>query len=132
MVDPRPIIADTSVFIGHETKRFTDGRLDDFLIGVSTVTLGELRLGVLHAADPQSMSRRLSTFQFAQTFNAIPIDELVADAWSELIAEIRKSGRKKMPINDSWIAATAKANDVPVLTQDADFDDVPGLQVVKL
>ena len=37
-----------------------------------------------------------------------------------------------MPINDSWIAATAIAHDLPVVTQDADFDDAPGLAVIKL
>lgn len=37
-----------------------------------------------------------------------------------------------MPINDSWIAATAIAHGIPVATQDDDYDDVPGLDVVKL
>jgi len=37
-----------------------------------------------------------------------------------------------MPINDSWIAATALAHDLTVTTQDDDYDDVPGLQVVKV
>jgi len=29
-------------------------------------------------------------------------------------------------------AATARALDVPVYTQDADFDEVPGVQVVRV
>ena len=37
-----------------------------------------------------------------------------------------------MPINDSWIAATALARGMPVVTQDSDYDDVPGLRVVKV
>jgi predicted nucleic acid-binding protein len=39
---------------------------------------------------------------------------------------------KNMPINDSWIAATALAAGVPVVTQDADYDDVPGLAVIRV
>ncbi len=35
-----------------------------------------------------------------------------------------------MAVNDSWIAATATALGVPVVTQDADSVDVPGLVVV--
>ncbi len=35
-----------------------------------------------------------------------------------------------MPINDSWIAATAMSLDVPVITQDKDFPDLPGLDIV--
>jgi predicted nucleic acid-binding protein len=37
-----------------------------------------------------------------------------------------------MPVNDSWIAATAMSLGVPVVTQDADYDGVPGLQVIRV
>jgi hypothetical protein len=37
-----------------------------------------------------------------------------------------------MPVNDSWIAAIAIANEMVVVTQDRDYDDVPGLAVVKV
>jgi len=36
-----------------------------------------------------------------------------------------------MPLNDSWIAATAIAEGVPVVSQGDDYD-VPGLAVVRL
>lgn len=39
---------------------------------------------------------------------------------------------RRIPLNDSWIAATAIAHRLPVATQDDDYDDVPGLEVVKL
>ena len=37
-----------------------------------------------------------------------------------------------MPVNDSWIAATALALNVPVVTQDDDYVTVPGLDVVRV
>jgi hypothetical protein len=37
-----------------------------------------------------------------------------------------------MPVNDSWIAATAIAHDIPVVTQDDDYDDALGLEVIKV
>jgi predicted nucleic acid-binding protein len=37
-----------------------------------------------------------------------------------------------MPVNDSWIAATAMSLDLPVLTQDADYVEVPGLTVIRV
>lgn len=39
---------------------------------------------------------------------------------------LRDAGRR-MPLNDSWIAATALAHAIPVVSQDEDYDDVPGL-----
>jgi predicted nucleic acid-binding protein len=37
-----------------------------------------------------------------------------------------------MPLSDSWIAATAIALRIPVVSQDADYDGVPGLQVIRI
>ena len=43
----RRALADTSVFIGLEATRFNSEQFADFEWGVSAITLGELRLGVL-------------------------------------------------------------------------------------
>ncbi len=131
MVTMRRALADTSVFVGLETKRLDASRFAGFEWGISALTLGELRLGVLQANDPESASRRLSTYQLAQRFEAIPVDESVSDAWALLVSRLRTAGRK-VPINDSWIAATAIAQDIPVVTQDADYDAMPGVQVIKI
>jgi predicted nucleic acid-binding protein len=37
-----------------------------------------------------------------------------------------------MPVNDSWIAATAIALGIPVVTQDDDYVEVPGLRVIHV
>lgn len=34
--------------------------------------------------------------------------------------------------NDSWIAATAIARDLPIVTQDDDYDGIPGLEVIRV
>jgi hypothetical protein len=37
-----------------------------------------------------------------------------------------------MPVNDSWIAATAMAMAVPVVTQDADYVELEDLRVIRV
>jgi hypothetical protein len=37
-----------------------------------------------------------------------------------------------MPVNDSWIAATAIALDVPLVTQDEDHLEVGNLRVIRV
>ncbi len=37
-----------------------------------------------------------------------------------------------MPISDSWIATTAIANGMAVASQDGDYDDMPGLDVIRV
>jgi predicted nucleic acid-binding protein len=131
VVTARRALADTSVFIGLEADRLQAGRFERFEWGISAITLGELRLGVLQAADPDSVSRRLSTYLLAQRFEALPVDEPVSEAWALLVSRLRADGRK-VPINDSWIAATAIAHGIPVVTQDTDYDAMPGVEVIKI
>jgi len=131
MVSVPRALADTSVFIGLEAARFDVGRFADFEWGISVVTLGELRLGVLRAGDPAAASRRLSAYQLAQRFEALPVDEAVSDAWALLVSRLRQAGRR-VPVNDSWIAATAIAHHVPIVTQDSDYDALPDVEVIKI
>jgi predicted nucleic acid-binding protein len=131
MVERTRALVDTSVFIGLEGNRFDAGRFADYEWGVSAITLGELRLGVIQAHDPDTAARRLSTYQIAARFEPIPVDEAVSDAWALLVSRLRAAGRKA-PINGSWIAATAIAHHVPLVTQDCDYDGMPGVNVIKL
>jgi predicted nucleic acid-binding protein len=131
VVAVRRAIADTSVLVGLEAGRLAAEQVADYAWAVTAISLGELRLGVLRATDPDTTSIRLATYQLARQFDPLVVDEAVADAWAILIARLRADGRR-MPINDSWIAATAIAHEVPVVTQDADYDEAPGLTVVKL
>jgi hypothetical protein len=123
-------LADTSMFIAWETASALENEPPDE-IAVSVITIGELRLGVLLAADVGSRERRLATFQLAYSLDPVPIDQAVADAWAGLVATLRDRGQR-MPINDSWIAATAIAHDMAIVTRDHDFDVVDGVQVVRL
>jgi hypothetical protein len=126
-------LADTSLFIARETGRplDTDALPDE--IGVSVITIGELRAGVLAAADVETRDRRLATLTQALALQPVPVDDPVADAWAKLRLLLRDHGQR-LPVNDSWIAATAMALGVPVVTQDDDYDDldVPGLAVIKV
>jgi hypothetical protein len=107
------------------------GRFAGFEWGISAVTLGELRLGVLQAKDPQTASRRLSSYQVAERFEALAVDEAVSEAWALLVSRLRAAGRK-VPVSDSWVAATAIAHRVPIVTQDSDYDAMLDVQVIKI
>lgn len=123
-------LADTSLFIAVEQERALRSAPPDE-VAVSVVTVAELRLGVLMADDVETRHRRLATYELASTLEPLPVDDAVADAWASLVARLREAGQR-MPINDSWIAATALAHGLAVATQDDDYDAVPGLAVRKL
>ena len=124
-------MADTTLFIARESGRPLDaGALPDEL-AVSVVTVGELRAGVLAAGDLETRDRRLATLAEALALDPTPIDGAVADAWARLRIALRDT-HQSMPVNDSWIAATAVSLAVPVVTQDDDYVEVPGLSVIKV
>jgi len=124
-------LADTTVFIARESGRPFDVDALPSEIGVSVITIGELRAGVLAAADVESRDRRLGTLTEALTLQPRPIDERVSESWARLRLLLRDSNQR-MPVNDSWIAATALALGVPVITQDDDYVDVAGLDVLRV
>jgi predicted nucleic acid-binding protein len=129
-VDDEVALADTSLFIAVEQDRPLSSRPPD-RVAVSVVTVAELRLGVLAASDGAARAQRLETLSAAAALDPLPIDEGVAHAWATLHLALRDAG-KRMPINDSWIAATAIANDLAVASQDGDYDDIPGVRVIRV
>ncbi len=128
----RPVVAlaDTSLLIAAEQERPLAGQPPERL-QVSVITVGELRLGVLAAHDGATRATRLTTLSHAERLNPLPVDSAVADAWAALRLILRDTGRR-MPLNDSWIAATAIAHGLPVVAQDSDYDGVPGLDVIRV
>ena len=124
-------LADTSFFVAREASRplAGDGVPDE--LAVSVVTVGELRAGVLAATEVEIRDRRLSTLLVALALSPLPVDERVAEAWARLRIALRDGGRR-MDVNDSWIAATALAHGIPVVTQDDGFVEAAGLVVVRV
>jgi predicted nucleic acid-binding protein len=116
-------LIDTSVFIARESNRPL-GELP-VRVAVSVVTIGELQLGVLSAADPERRSRRADTLALARTADPLPINEAVMASWALLVADCRAAGlRRAVKLTDSLIAATAIEHGLPVVTQDDDFDAI--------
>ena len=124
-------LADTSVFIARESGRPLDSVALPDELAVSIITIGELRAGVLAASSVGVRDRRLDTLTAALQLEPVPVDESVTAHWARLRVLLRDSGQR-MPVNDSWIAATALALGVPVVTQDDDFPDLAKLDVVRV
>jgi predicted nucleic acid-binding protein len=125
---PRPAVFDTSIFVGRESRSI--GLLAEWAPIVSIVTVAELLLGVEASPSPTIRDRRSKTLAEARRAVVVGItsDEScdVVSAWGTL----RRSLKRKMPANDSWIAATALALGVPVLTQDDDYEAADSLIAV--
>ncbi len=123
-------LVDTSVFIAREAGRPLDSLPDE--PAVSVVTLAELHLGVLRARDAQTRARRLRTVsRVEREYDAIPIDAEVARTFASIVGDARAAGRRPK-VMDVWIAATGVRHGLVVFTQDADFADIPQVQIQRV
>jgi predicted nucleic acid-binding protein len=135
VTEPTSGLLDTSVFIARETERPL-GELPDH-VAVSVITIGELQLGVLNAADAESRARRADTLALARTADPIPISETIMVSWARLVADCRSAGIHSMvKLTDALIAATAVEHGLAVVTQDDDYDRIAAahtsLRVIKV
>ena len=98
------------------------------------MTIAELQAGVLIAADVDVRAQRLATLESTADIEVLAIDVEVAAERARLRVRLAETGRR-VNVNDLWIAATAAANGLPVVTQDDDFgplEGVAGLDVIHV
>lgn len=112
-------LADTSVLIAPPAE----GR--DEPVAISAISVGELHAGVELAPDDSTRSARLARLTaIVASIPVLPIDAPVAARYGEL----RRASRRA-PSNDLWIAATALAHHMPLLTRD---DRLAGLPLISV
>lgn len=122
------------MFIAVESDRPLDSQmLPDYSV-ICPVTIAELHAGVLVAPNTHVRARRLATLESTADIEVLPIDGEVAAEWARLRVHLAETGRR-INVNDLWIAATAAAHNLPVVTQDDDFAPlrgVHGLDVIRV
>ena len=127
-------LLDTSAIIASETGRPLREEVLPTETVISIITVAELRAGVLGAPDVGTRDSRLATLERAIKAAVFPIDHRVAEAWAGMRGYLAASD-ERVSVNDLWIAATAAANRMPVITQDRDFhalSGVNGLTVIEV
>ena len=102
---------------------------------ISAITLAELSVGPLVAADAAEREARQAHVQQAEAdFDPLPFDAAAARAFGRVAASLRRAGRTTSArAYDAMIAAVAIANDLPLYTCNPDdFTGINGLQVVAI
>jgi tRNA(fMet)-specific endonuclease VapC len=127
-------LIDTSVIIkferqGHHQRLFSALTAGEAL-AVSSITASELLLGAERA---DTEDRRQQRFGFVDAvlrlIPALPFDLQAARVHARIQAQLLSAGQQ-IGANDLFIAATALAHNMPVLTENIrDFERVPGLVV---
>ena len=94
-----------------------------------TVVLGELMYGAAKSA--HVVQNKHNAKSFCSRYPLLGVSNIVAEFYGEIKKDLLSHGNV-MPENDMWIAATALANDMTVITQDKHFEHIQNLMVIKL
>lgn len=89
------------------------------------IVIGEMAYGAIQSAHSDDNLQILK--EFASICEIIRCGENEAYEYGKIKSELKEKGTK-IPENDMWIAACAKNANLPLLTKDALFDFVDGLQ----
>ena len=98
-------------------------------VAICTIVRGEILYGLERM--PPGRRRREIERAAIELFGVLPCDGLpdaVADVYARIKYDAERTG-SQVAENDLWIAATALANGATVVTSDADFGRVSGLNV---
>ena len=97
-------------------------------ISISTIVIGELLFGS-EKSQKREQNRKIY-LSFCAPYSVLDVTQKVADKYGIIKANLQKHGHI-LPENDMWIAATALANDMTVVTQDKHFSVIEGLTVIS-
>jgi len=114
-------LLDTSVLIAAESGRPLDASRLPAQGCLSVIAAAELEAGVQAANDIETRAQRLMTYQLAMRMELLPVDRQAAHQWARLRVAVAQA-KRRVNVNDLWTAAIALANQLPVVTQDGDFD----------
>jgi predicted nucleic acid-binding protein len=124
-------LLDTSFFVATEAGRPLGDMGAVTETEISVVTLAELTVGVLMANDAYRPGRVATLSAVESTWDPLPIDAEVARQFARIAAALR-ANRRRVPILDALVAATAVVEQIPVVTQDRDYDAIPGVDVIRV
>lgn len=124
------LLLDTNIVIavlnGDET---IPPRLDAAeIVGISVTVIGELLYGAKKSRHVQDNINKIK--RFMHRCSIFSVNEDTAEFYSTIKAELTKKGNP-IPENDIWIAATARQNNLTLVTGDGHFDKVQHLITEK-
>ena len=128
------VIVDTDV-VSYAFREATEyapygKELENKIAYISFMTWAELMRGSLSRKWGDKRRRKLADF-VKSTYVVIESKEAINRAWGEVIEEAREKGRV-IRTADAWIAATAAATGVPLMSNNrADFECLDSIQLIS-
>jgi tRNA(fMet)-specific endonuclease VapC len=96
------------------------------VIGISTISLGELLSGFRGGRREEKNRNELNVFLDSPRVVVHAIDEETADFYASILDNLRSAGTP-IPTNDIWIASVAFQHGYKLFSKDEHFSHIPGI-----
>lgn len=127
------VLADTNIlsyiYNKHSHSTLYEPHLGGKVVLISAQTLAEMRFGAFRRN--WGATRLVNLETFLSNYTAVYPNDVICKQWARLRADAEIQG-KHLAVADAWVAATAVAMDVPLITHNKkDFAFLPGLTVIS-
>ncbi len=99
-------------------------------IGLPITVLGEIHFGTFNGTQPEKNQTILANFLSDSRVQILQIDEQTCKIYGEIATQLKRSA-KQIQQNDIWIAALCKQYGLTLITNDAGFQNILGLDLIK-
>jgi len=96
------------------------------IIGISTISIGELLSGFKGGRREEKNRSELNIFLDSPRVAVHPIDEETAEFYASILDNLRSAGTP-IPTNDIWIASVAFQHGYKLFSKDKHFSYIPGI-----
>jgi len=95
---------------------------------IPVVVIGEFEFGIRQSRHASRYAEWLNVN--LDTVEVARIDRAIASVYGAVRLELKQAGTP-IPINDTWIAAVARHERLPIISRDGHFDAVRGVERVS-
>ena len=126
-------ILDTSAYSGFNRgdERLRAWVSPEHTIVIPLIVIGELRCGFACGNQRAANEKLLQRFLDAPNVQVVDLTLTTTNHFAEIYLQLRKSG-KPIGTNDIWITALCQQHNLPLLTLDSDFSNIPTLKTLPL
>ena len=129
----KSILVDTNVlidFLEHANRSVADSLASYDELVLTPVVVGEYLAGLRKNARGAIARAQFSQFLADDSVRVTTTSVNTSRCYADVFNGLRDKGQP-IPQNDLWIAATAKENDLPLMTKDCHFGYIDNLEVIN-